>query len=192
GGLAFQVYHNTPSPGYIAWTDLNISYKGQTYNLGNGNTNKRFVWWEYASPNTLKASDDFPDQLTPDDLVVFVNINGTAIVVPTSTTIPGDLIVPGTILGDRLVANSITARELAAGAISADAVGAAIIASGAILGDHIAAGAIAAEHIAANAVTSDKIAANAIGAEKIAAGAITADKLSIGRFTHAIDPNEAT
>jgi hypothetical protein len=148
----FKVFHNTPDVGYIAWRDLDICYKGLTYSILDGYTNKKFVWWDYDYPYVLQTTDTFPDSMTEDDLLVFLNKNGTAVVVPKSTIIDGDLIVPGSILADHLSANCVTSEKILAGAvlsnhIAADAIGAR----------HIAAGAIASEHIAAGGITADKI-----------------------------------
>lgn len=189
-----QVLHNTPGPGYIAWQDVNIQYKGVTYAIPNGNTNKKFVMWLYSDPGGFYGSDTFP-ALGPDDLLVFLNKNGVYSIVPKTQIVDGSLIVSDSVTTDALAANSVTTEKIAAGAISADkiaanAIGAEAIIAGAIGADEIAAGAIATNHLAAlvvtadkiatNAISADKIAANAIGAEKIAAGAITAEKLSVG------------
>lgn len=189
-----QVFHSTPSPGYIAWQNVNIQYKGVTYVIPNGNTNKKFVMWLYSDPGSFYGSDTFPT-LGPDDLLVFLNKNGVYSIVPKTQIVDGSLIVSDSITTDALAANSVTAEKIAAGSISADkiaanAIGAEAIIAGAIGADEIAAGVIATNHLAALAVTADKIAAgaisadkvaaNAIGAEKIAAGAITAEKLSVG------------
>lgn len=45
-----QVTDNTPSTGYIAWSDVHISYMGQTYTIPDGNTNYIYTYWLYAQP----------------------------------------------------------------------------------------------------------------------------------------------
>ena len=192
-----QAFHNTPTLGYIAWQDVHIQYKGTTYSIPNGNTNKRFVIWKYADPDCFYGSDVFPT-LGPEDLLVFLNKNGTYAIVPKTQIVDGSLIVSDSIMTDAIAANAITTAKIAAGAITADliaanAIGAGAIAAGAVTADKIAAGEIATTHlaalavtadkIAANSISADKIAANAVGAEKIAAGAISADKLAAGAVT---------
>lgn len=179
-----RVYHNTPSVGYIKWEDVSIAYKGAVYAIPDGNTNKRYVFWKYSDPNAFYGSDAFPT-LTYDDLLVFLNKNGTYAVVPKTQVVDGSLIVSESIMTDALAANSVTAEKVAAGAISAthiaaDAIGAGAIMAGAVGAEEIAAGVIATNHLAALAVTADKIAANAVTADKIKAGVVSADKLSIG------------
>lgn len=183
--MAFQYYHNTPAPGYIAWKDLNIQYQGQSYAIQDGYTDAKYVFWLYnGNRNVLYASNEFPD-LTNDDLLVFYNRNGIAVVVPTSTVVDGGLIVPGTILTDALAANAVTSEKIAAGAITArelaaNSVTAGAIAAGAIGASAIAADAIGAEHIAAAAILSEHIAANQVKADHIDTGAIDTRHLKAG------------
>jgi len=160
--MPYQVYHNTPVPGYIYWTNLHISYKGASYAVADGYTDKRFVWWDYDYPYVLQATDEFPAELTEDDLIVFLNKNGTAVVVPKSTIVDGDLIVPGSILTDHLSANCVTSEKILAGAISSNH-----IAANAIGAVHIAAGSIASEHIAAEGITADKITSGTLDTTKV-------------------------
>ena len=181
----FRVYHNTPWVGFIAWESLRIAYRGATYAIANGYTDRRFVWWDYDDPYVLMASDVFPERLTDDDVLVFLNKNGTAATIPKSTIVDGDLIVPGSILTDHLSANAVTAEKILAGNISTQhlavgAVGAEAIAAGAVLADKIFAGAVSADKIAANAVGAVAIAAGAVLADKIDAGAVTAVKIAAG------------
>ncbi len=172
--MAFSISHNTPATGYIAWADVNIQYKGQTYAIPDGNTNLRYVYWLFSDPNSFYGSDEVPE-LGIDDLLVFYNRSGTALVVPTATVVDGGLIVPGSIIADALAANSVTSEKILAGAVDANAIAANAIGAGAI-----AAEAIQAEHISAGAVSASAIAADAVGAGAIAAGAIAADHIQSG------------
>ncbi|NUK29511.1 hypothetical protein HT574_05205 [Parageobacillus sp. VR-IP] len=156
------VQDNTPSPGYISWSDVKISYKGQVYNIADGNTNLPFVYWKYSDPNYFYASSSYPTWLTDDDLLVFLNKNGIHLTVPNTTIIDGSLIVPESILTNALAANAVTAEKIAAGAITAskivaDAVGAQAIATGAILAEHLAAGSVTASVIAADTIEAKHI-----------------------------------
>ncbi|KYD09646.1 hypothetical protein [Saccharococcus caldoxylosilyticus] len=136
------VQDNTPSVGYISWSNVKIAYKGQVYNIADGYTNLPFVYWKYSDPNYFYASNSYPTWLTDDDLLVFLNKNGIHLTVPNTTIIDGSLIVPESILTNALAANAVTAEKIAAGAITAskiaaDAVGAQAIAAGAVLAEHI-------------------------------------------------------
>jgi len=173
----FEVLSNTPSTGYISWSDLNIGYKGIFYNVADGSTNKKFAWWDYTQPYVLQTGDELP-VLTNDDVLVFFNKNGAAVTVPMATVVDGSLIVPESIVADAIAANTITGEKIAANTISADN-----IAANAVGADAIVAGAIGTDHLAADAVTADKVAANAIGAAAIAAGAVVTEKLAANAVT---------
>lgn len=163
----YSILNNSPSAGYIQWSNVNIQFNGVSYAIANGYTNYTYVYWLASSPNQFVVSDTFP-ALTAADVLVFLNKSGIAMVVPTATIIDGGLIVPGSIYAAAIAANTITGNEIAAGAISAD---------------ELAANSVIAGKIATNAVTAGTVAANAIGAEAIAAGAITADKIVAGAIT---------
>lgn len=185
----YAILNNTPSPGYIQWSSVNIQYNGMSYAIADGYTNYTYVYWLAASPGTFVVSDTFP-ALTAADVLVFLNKSGIAMVVPSATILDGGLIVPGSIYAAALAANTITGNEIAAGAISAselaaDAVIAGKIAANAVTAGTVAANAIGAGAIAAGAVTADKIVAGAITGDKIAAATITANKLVAGTITAA-------
>ena len=181
--MAFTVYHNNPVVGSIAWSDLHIQYKGVTYAIADGYTNSVYAYWTPAYPNNLVVSDSFPT-LGVDDCLVLLNKSGIALIVPTASVTPGDLIVPGTIMSNAIAANAITSTHLSANAVTAgkiatNAVTADTVAANAIGAEKIAAGAIIADKILTGAVTTDKIAASAVTSNKILAGTITADRINI-------------
>ena len=184
-----------------------MQYKGVNYAIQNGYTNYAYVYWAAATPTTLVVSNAFPT-LGSDDCLIFLNKSGTAVTVPTSSVLEGDLIVPGsivanaiaantitgdkvaagTITGTNIAADTITASNIAAGAITAseiaaNAIGANAIAAGVITGDKLVAGTITSAQLATGSVTANQIAANAVGANAIAAGIITGDKLVAGTIT---------
>lgn len=162
--MAFIVLDNSPELGCIQWADLHISYKGTTYEVADGYTDNRYVWWDYSDPYHLQATNDLP-ALTDDDVLVFFNKNGTHLTVPNTTVVDGGLIVSESILADALAANCVTSVKILAGAISADK-----IAASAIGAEKIAAGAVVSEKIAAGAVTASHISANGISANSITSG----------------------
>lgn len=156
-----QVFNNSPSAGFIRWSDVSISYKGQVYKIADGSTDFIYVYWKYSDPLSFYGSDVFPT-LSADDLMVFLNKNGIHVKVPTATVLDGSLIVPESILTDALSANVVTADKIASNAIttdklSANSVGAGVIASNAVLSDHIKAGQIKTTHISAEGLDVSKI-----------------------------------
>ena len=180
-----QVLNNSPSAGYIAWSDAKISYKGVINSVADGNTNLSYVYWKYSDPTTFYGSNNFP-VLGPDDLMVFLNKNGTYLLVPNATIIEGSLIVPESILANAISANAVTAEKIMAGAINADklsanSVGANAIAANVVAATHMVAGTITAiSGILADAViTSAKIANLAVGNAAIANLAVTNGKIGL-------------
>jgi len=205
--MAYSVVNNTPVAGAIQWAGMNIQYLGETYAIQDGYTNTLYAYWTIQYPNNLVVTNTFP-VLGSDDCLIFVNKNGTAVVIPNSTVISGDIIIPGTILAgalatncvtaDKLAAGAVTANSLAAGAVTAnslaagsvtaqavaaDAIGAGAISADAITGDVIVAGAIATRHIASAAVTANEIAAGAITTDKLKAESVDANKIKAGSIT---------
>jgi len=188
------VNHNTPSVGYISWSGVSISYKGQVYNVADGNTNLTYIYWKFNDPLDFYGSNAFP-ALGPDDLLVFLNKQGSYVLVPNATVLDGSLIVPESILANQIAANAITSDKIAANSISsakilADAITAYHIEAGTITSNEIGANTILANNIAVGAIGANQIAANSIGADKIAANAVLAQKIAIGDFTNLVQINE--
>jgi hypothetical protein len=187
-----QVLDNSPQSGYISWSSVNISYKGQTYQIADNNTNLVYVYWKYADPTSFYGSNTYPT-LGPDDILVFVNKMGTHLTVPNTTILDGSLLVPesvvanaiaaNTITGDKIAANTISAANIVANTISsteiaADAIGTSELAASAVQADNLAAGSVTANALAANSVTANALAANSVTAAKIAANTITANQIA--------------
>jgi hypothetical protein len=139
--MAYAVTNNSPSAGYIAWTNLHVQFDGSNYTIADGNTNKKYSYWTQGTPTSLVCTDTFPT-LGNNDCLIFLNKFGIATVVPTATALPGDLVVPGTITADQLAANCVTAVKINAGAVTTDALNA---------------GSVTTEKLSAGAVTADKM-----------------------------------
>lgn len=127
---------------------------------------------------TLNAADTLPTTLTGDDLLLFLNKNGTAVGAQTTQVIDGSLIVSQSILADALSANSVTGEKILAGTVSA-----VHIAAGSIGTNLLEALAVTADKIAANTITGDKIAANTIDAQRLQANTITSNEIQAGAIT---------
>lgn len=169
-----QVYNNSPQIGYIEWEDLNIAYQGVNYAIDDGFTQNLFVWWDPGiSTTSLQAGNALPDPFPDDGVVVFLNKNGTHVLVPGASVVQGSLIVQESILANALAANSVTSDKILAGAILSEKIGA-----GEVQAINLAAGSVTTSKIEAGAITSNEIAANAVTANEIAAGAVTATQLA--------------
>jgi len=67
---------NSPSSGSVAWSNVVLYYRGEAYVVADGNTDKRYVWWDFDYPTQFQTSDDVPD-LAKDDVIIGYNDNGT-------------------------------------------------------------------------------------------------------------------
>lgn len=117
--MPYSILSNSPTPGSIAWSDLNVVYDGVTYAIPDGDTQQTYVYWTLANPNVLQTSNSQPT-LGIDDAIIFLNRNGTAINLVSSTLTDGAAIAVNTITADQIAANAITAAKIQAGAITAD------------------------------------------------------------------------
>ena len=69
--------NNSPQAGYISWSNVKISFRNETWEIQNGNTNKRYIWWDYSLSKTTFQTSDSPPALDLEDVLVAVNVNGT-------------------------------------------------------------------------------------------------------------------
>lgn len=65
--------NNSPSPGYIAWSNVTISRNGTVYSVADGNTNKYAVIWDLSSPAVFTATD-LPFYPTANQYIVGVGV----------------------------------------------------------------------------------------------------------------------
>lgn len=188
----YVMTNNSPIAGSVAFTDLNIVYKGTTYAITNGNTALKYLYWTLATtPNTLKFSATKPT-LGVDDILIAINEGGIA-TMSIGGMIPGGAIIDGTVNSAEIATNAIVAAKILDGAIidtkigtgavtnvklGALAVDGAKLAAGAVTAGKIGALAVASGDIAAGAIIAGKIGALAIASGDIAAGAVIAGKLA--------------
>jgi hypothetical protein len=174
----FTFTNNSPTAGKIAWAGCHIVYKGTTYTITNGSTDKKYVYWLLSAP-TVFTTGDAKAELTQDDVLVAVNDNGIARI----------QIVPGKMVhGAAITSGSIDSLELANGAVISDKIGALAIIEGkikdgAVTSGKIGAGAVTETKIGAGAVTNAKIGANAVDSAKLADSAVTSAKIDTGAVT---------
>ena len=90
------ITNNSPSAGYVAWQDVVAIHKNISYNVDNGNSNKKYIWWDYTTPTELQESDTMP-ALEANDSIFILNDSGTAYLWG-DWRIHGELIVAGSIL----------------------------------------------------------------------------------------------
>jgi hypothetical protein len=199
--------NNSPAAGSIAWAGAHVVYKGTDYTIPNGNTNLKYVWWDFTTPTAFQASATKP-ALTADDILVAVNEGGIAqVVVTPGKMLPGGALLDGAISSSELGSGAVTNAKLAALAvlegnigsgavtntkIGSNAVDSAKLSTGAVTAGKIADGGVSASTqfasgvvnttaLGANAVTTDKIGDAQITGPKIGAGAVAENKLNIAQ-----------
>lgn len=70
---------NSPARGYVRWFDIQLVYKGVIYNIKEGNTNKKYIYWQRNNPTVFQVSEDFPLQ---DGIILYINNSGGVITYP--------------------------------------------------------------------------------------------------------------
>lgn len=183
----YTVADNSPSAGFVAWSDINIVYKGVTYTLANGNTNKKYLWWKFsATPNTALQVSDTKPVLTNDDVLVGINDGGKFTSTMTAGKLtPGGALMDGSIGSGELAAGAVITSKIANGAIGSTQMGDGAVTevklgSGAVTSAKIGSGAVGSTALASGAVTSGKIASGVVGSTELANGAVTSGKLGTG------------
>lgn len=159
------ITNNSPAAGSIAWTAFNVSWADQDWPIAAGNTNKKFVWWEYRNGVPATVTGDALPTFAAGDCILFLNKNGVGACVPLMEIQDGSLLVPGSIL-----AASIAADQIQSYHVQADAINAGHIQAGSIGATEIAAGAISANHISAGAITAEKLSVGTVGDNMVVNG----------------------
>ena len=96
--MALVVTDNSPGAGEIAWAGLIITKDTTPYAIDNGDSDKKYLWWDYDSPNQLQESDSQPALNDDDgDRLVFLNISGTHYICMQATLPHGSQIKTGTL-----------------------------------------------------------------------------------------------
>lgn len=184
--------NNSPSAGSVAWTDVNIVYKGVKYVITNGSTANKYVWWKFnATPNTVLQSSASKPTIGPDDILVGINDGGTfRLTMAPGKPVPGSAILDGTVGSGELGSSAVTSDKIAAlavvaGKIADAAIDQAKLANNAVTLAKIASGAVDSTKLADSAVTTAKIADSAIDQAKLANNAVTMAKITDGAVTSA-------
>jgi len=69
--------NDSPDPGYVSWSNVVLYWKDNKYEIADGSTNKKYIWWDYSvSMTTFQTSDTRPE-LDLEDVIIGYNDNGT-------------------------------------------------------------------------------------------------------------------
>lgn len=86
--------HNSPSPGRVSWSNVKMRFRDKEYPIQNGNTDRKFIWWDFDFPNVFQATDTVPT-LALEDVVVAYNDGGFCHVMTYKPTLFADYIRAG-------------------------------------------------------------------------------------------------
>jgi len=123
-------FDNSPSAGYISWQNIRITYNGTTYSIPDGNTNKKYIWWDKSDPNNFQFSDTAPSGMDPrEDAVICINLSGKAYPVWQLRQVLGSAIVTDLITAAQINVEKLDAISANLGNITAGTLTSVIIQS---------------------------------------------------------------
>jgi len=105
---------NSPSAGYVAWDKVKVKYNGVLYAVStNGNTDKKYIYWEPTTPRVLSSSNTIP---VTSEYLVLVGINDTGTFTPGAYTFEARVLAglnaDGTVADDKAVSGSIASKNI--------------------------------------------------------------------------------
>jgi len=69
--------NDSPDPGYVSWSNVVLYWKDNKYEIADGSTNKKYIWWDYSTSTTTFQTSDTRPELDLEDVIVGYNDNGT-------------------------------------------------------------------------------------------------------------------
>jgi hypothetical protein len=96
------IQNNDPGAGFVSWSGVQVKYKGVTYTIADGNSDKLYIWWDFSTPTAFQESDTMPT-MTDNDFIAILNDSGTYYLVGLrSRQVHGEMILDGTVPIDKL------------------------------------------------------------------------------------------
>jgi len=86
---------NSPDTNSIAWSGVILYWKDGKYEITDGNTDKKYLWWDYTLSTTTFQSSDTRPTLTFQDVLVATNDAGTLYLTMYSPMVIADFIRAG-------------------------------------------------------------------------------------------------
>lgn len=84
------ITNNTPSAGYVTWSEFTLTYQGTSYTVAAGNSNLKFVYWNKATSTTVLQASATPPAQAADQFIVIFNESGTGILALFSNIVYAD------------------------------------------------------------------------------------------------------
>jgi len=189
----------TATPGSIRWQSLHIVYGGVDYTITDGASALKYHSFVKPASGTSVAltSSDTKPVLGKDDLLVFINNSGTAVVAASDgsaslTPVVADGAVDngglatGAVSGAKIADSGIGANKLGTGAINlttqfgSKVVANAAIADNAVQSLQLNTGAVTAGKIASSAINNANLfTAGVVDQNAVGTGAVSATKLNV-------------
>jgi len=69
--------NDSPDPGYVSWSNVVLYWKDNKYEIADGSTDKKYIWWDYSVSTTTFQTSDTRPELELEDVIVGYNDNGT-------------------------------------------------------------------------------------------------------------------
>jgi len=76
-GVESVFTNDSPDPGYVSWSNVVLYWKDNKYEIADGNTNKKYIWWDYSVSTTTFQTSDTRPELDLEDVIIGYNDNGT-------------------------------------------------------------------------------------------------------------------
>ncbi len=118
---------NSPSAGYVAWTNLSIYYKGTRYQFANGNTNLAYIYFDYDVSQTVLQTSNSQPTIANDDLLVAINDSGSAVLCFRASMIIAEMIRVSELSAINANLGTITAGLIIGATIQTAASGARVV-----------------------------------------------------------------
>jgi len=69
--------NDSPDPGYVSWSNVVLYWRDNKYEIADGSTNKKYIWWDYSTSTTTFQTSDTRPELELEDVIIGYNDNGT-------------------------------------------------------------------------------------------------------------------
>ena len=86
---------DSPDTNSVAWSGVILYWKANAYTITDGNTNKKYLWWDYDVSTTTFQSSDTKPTLTYQDVLVATNDAGKLYLTMYSPMVIADFIRAG-------------------------------------------------------------------------------------------------
>ena len=86
------------TPGIIDWTGGFLTYKGTTYEIAAGGTDKKYIYWDPNYTTIFRETDNLQDVFDCEGWLMCINDEGTAYPAYSLRTIHGAIIQAGTLI----------------------------------------------------------------------------------------------